>query len=201
MLAPWKKSFDKPRQCVKKQRQHFANKGLYSQSYSFSLVMCGCESWAIRKAERQRIDVFELWCWRRLLRVHWTTRRSNPLILKEINPEYSLEGLMLKLKLIFWPPDEKSHWKRPWCWERLRARGEEETEEEIVEWLHWLSEHEFEQTQGDSEGQGSLAYCGPWGHKESDTTEQQNWTEPSLLICSQWTFFFFTLSCKLWWTW
>ena len=98
MLAPWKKSFDKPRQCVKKQRQHFANKGLYSQSYSFSLVMCGCESWAIRKAERQRIDVFEL-CWGRLLRVPWIARRSNQSILKEISPEYSLEGLMLKLKL------------------------------------------------------------------------------------------------------
>ena len=80
----------------------------------FPVVMYGCESWTIKKAERQRIDAFELWCWRILLRVPWTAR-SNQLILKEINPEYSLEGLMLKLKLqYFWPPDEKlAHQKRP----------------------------------------------------------------------------------------
>ena len=75
----------------------------------FSVVMYGCESWTIKKAECQRIDAFELWCWRRLLRVLWTARRSNQSILKEISPGYSLEGLMLKLKLpIIWPPDEKS---------------------------------------------------------------------------------------------
>ena len=71
----------------------------------FPLVMYGCESWSIKKAERQRIDAFELWCWRRLLRVPWTARRSNKSILKEINPQFSLEGLMLKLQL--WPPDVK----------------------------------------------------------------------------------------------
>ena len=74
----------------------------------FSVVMCVCESWTRKKAERQRIDAFELWYWRRLLRVPWTARRSNQSILKEINPEYSLEGLMLKLKLKLWPPDAKS---------------------------------------------------------------------------------------------
>ena len=78
------------------------------------IVMYRCESWTIKKAEYQRIDAFELWCWRRLLRFPWTARRSNQSILKEINSEYSLEGLMLKL----------THWKRPWCWERLRGRGE-----------------------------------------------------------------------------
>ena len=72
----------------------------------FPVVTCGCESWTVKKAERQRIDAFELWCWRRLLRVPWTARRSNRSILKEISPEYSLEGLMLKLKL--WPPDAKN---------------------------------------------------------------------------------------------
>ena len=74
------------------------------------VVMYGCESWTIKKAEHRRIDAFELWCWKRLLRVPWTARRSNQSILKEINPEYSLEGLMLKLKLQFllWPPDEKN---------------------------------------------------------------------------------------------
>src|SRR5574337_955490 len=99
MLAPWKKSYDQPRQHIKKQRHYFANRSLSSQSYGFPVVMYGCESWTIKKAECQRIDAFELWCWRRVLRVPWTAGRSNQSILKEISPEYSLEGLMLKLKL------------------------------------------------------------------------------------------------------
>ena len=88
--------------------------------------MYGCESWTIKKVKHQRIDAFELWCWRRLFRVPWTARRSNQSILKEINPEYALEGLMLKLKLqyfghLMW---RQTHWKRPWYWERLKAGGE-----------------------------------------------------------------------------
>ena len=84
----------------------------------FSVVMYGCESWTIKKAECQRIDAFELWCWRRLLRVPWTARRSNQSILKEISPEYSLEGLMLKLKLQYLATwcEELTYLKRPWCW-------------------------------------------------------------------------------------
>ena len=73
----------------------------------FPVVMYGCESWTIKKAERQKIDAFEVWCWRRLLRVPWTAR-SNQSILKEISPEYSFEGLMLKLKLQYWPPDAEN---------------------------------------------------------------------------------------------
>ena len=84
---------------IKKQRHYFANKGPSSQGYGCSVVMYGCESWTVKKAERRRIDAFELWCWRRLLRVPWTARWSNQAILKEISPEYSLERLMLKLKL------------------------------------------------------------------------------------------------------
>ena len=99
MLAPWKKCYDQPRQCIKKQRHHLADKGLQSQSYGFPVVTYGCESWTIKKAEHWRIDAFELWCWRRLLRVPWTARRSNQSILKEFSPGYSLDGLMLKLKL------------------------------------------------------------------------------------------------------
>ena len=91
----------------------------------FPVVMYGCESWTIKKAEHWRIDVFELWCWRRLLRVPWTARRSNQSSLKETNPEYSLEGLMLKLKLPLATWCEKlTHLKRPWCWARLKAGGE-----------------------------------------------------------------------------
>ena len=99
MLTPWKESFDPPRQHIKKQRHYFVNKGPSSQGYGFPVVMYGCKRWIIRKAEHQRIDAFELWCWRRLLRVPWTARRSNQSILKEISPGCSLEGLMLKLKL------------------------------------------------------------------------------------------------------
>ena len=98
MLAHWKKSYDQPRQYIKKQRNYFANKGLSSQLF-FPVVMYGCESWPVKKAEHRRIDIFELWCWRKLLRVPWTERRSNQSILKEISLEYSLERLMLKLKL------------------------------------------------------------------------------------------------------
>ena len=98
-VAPWKKSCDQSRQHIKKQRHYFTNKGLYSQNFGFPVVMYGCESWTIKKSEHRRIDAFELWYWRRLLRVPWTAKRSNRSILKEINPECSFEGLMLKLKL------------------------------------------------------------------------------------------------------
>ena len=97
--TPWKESYDQPRQHIKKQRHYFANQGPSSQGYGFPVVMYGCESWTVKKAEHQRIDAFELWCWRRLLRGPWTARRSNQSILKEISPGISLEGMMLKLKL------------------------------------------------------------------------------------------------------
>ena len=92
----------------------------------FPVVMYGCESWTVKKAECQRIDAFELWCWRRLLRVPWTARRFNQSILKEISPGCSLEGprLMLKLQNVATSFEELTHWKRPWCWERLGAGGE-----------------------------------------------------------------------------
>ena len=100
MLAPWKKSYDQPRQHIKKQRHYFAKICLVKATV-FPRVTYECESWNIKKVERRRIDAFELWYWRRLLRVPWTARRSNQSMLKEISPEYSLEGLMLKLKLQF----------------------------------------------------------------------------------------------------
>ena len=99
MLAPWKKSYDKPRQYIKKQRHHFATKINLVKAVVFPVVMYGYKSWTIKKAERQRIFAFELCCWRRLWRVPRTAGLSNQSILKEINPEYSLEGLMLKLKI------------------------------------------------------------------------------------------------------
>ena len=92
----------------------------------FPVVRYGCESWTIKKAERQRIDAFELWCWRRLLRVPWTARRSNQSILQEISARCSLEGLMLKLKLQYFGHlmRRAGYLKRPWCWQRLKAGGE-----------------------------------------------------------------------------
>ena len=119
MLSPWKKSYDLPRQHIKKQRQYFADKDLPSQNYGFSsshvwMWDLGQGSWVRRPSS-----------WRRPLRVPWTARRSNQSILMEISPEYSLEGLMLKLKLqyfghLMWRTD----WKRPWCWEKLKTGGE-----------------------------------------------------------------------------
>ena len=103
----------------------------------FPVVIYGCESWTIKKAECWRIDAFELWCWRRLLRVPWTARRSNHSILKRISPEYSLEDLMLKLKLntlATWC-EELTHWKRPWCWERSKVGGEGDNRA----WDSWMA--------------------------------------------------------------
>ena len=100
----------------------------------FPVVMYRCENWAIKKAERQRIDAFELWCWRRLLSASWTARRSNQSILKEISPEYSFEGLML----VTWC-EELTHWKRPWCWERLKA-GKEGDDRGWDDWMASLTQ-------------------------------------------------------------
>jgi len=127
--------------------------------------MYGCENWTVKKAEHWRIDAFERWCWRRLLKVPWTARRWNQSILKEISPEYLLEGLMLKLKLntlATWC-EELTHWKRLWCWERWRQEEKGMTEDEMVGWHHRLDGHEYEQAPGVGDGQGSLVCCSPCG--------------------------------------
>ena len=166
----------------------------------FPLVMYGCESWTIKKTECQRVDAFELWCWRRLLRVLWTARSSNQSILKEISPEYSLEDLMLKLKLQYF-----GHlMRRAGSFEKTlmlgkieggRRRGQQRMRwldgitdsmdmslSKLQEWWTWVwvcsgsDGHEFEYAPGVGDGQGSLACCNTWGHKESDTIERLNWT-------------------------
>ena len=137
--------------------------------------MYGCESWAIKKAEHRRISAFEWWCWRRLLRVPWTARRSNQSILREISPEYSLEGLILKLKLQYF--GHLKNWligKDPYAGKDWRWEEKETTEDEIVGWHHQLYGHECEQAPGVGDGQGGLGCCCPWGRKESDTTEWVN---------------------------
>ena len=140
----------------------------------FPVVMYGCESWTIKKTEPWRIDAFELWCWRRFLRVPLTARRSNQSILKEISPEYSLEGQMLKDQYfghLIWRTDSLEKMK-DW---RQEEKGM--TEDEIVGWHYWLNGYDFEQVLGVDDGQGSLACCSPWGCKEPDMTEWLNWTE------------------------
>ena len=141
----------------------------------FPVVMYGCESWTVKKDECRRIDAFEVWCWRRLLRVPWTARRSNQSILKETSPGCSLEGLMLTVKLQYFDAKSWLIWKdrdvgKDW--------GQEEkgtTEDEMVRWCHRLNEHEFGLTPGAVDRQGCLAWCGSWGCKELDTTEWLNW--------------------------
>ena len=145
----------------------------------FPVVMYGCESWTIKKAECPRIDAFEVWCCRRLLRVSWTARRSNQSILKEISPKYSLEGLMLKLKLHSFDHlmQRADIWKDPDAGKDWRQEEKGMTEDEMVGWHHWLDGHEFEQSPGVGDRQENLACCSPWGRKELDMTERLNWTD------------------------
>ena len=142
--------------------------------------MYGCESWTIKKAERRRIDAFEPWCWKRLLRVPWAARRSNPSILKEISLEYSLDGLMLKLKLqysghLMWRTDSFEKTLMLGKIEGGRRRGRQR-----MRWLDGITDlmdMSLSKLRKLMMGQGSLVYYSPWGHKESDTTEWLNWTE------------------------
>ena len=144
----------------------------------FPVVMYGCESWTIKTAERQRIDAFELWCWRRLLRVPWTARRSNQSIMKEISPGISLEGLMLKLKLqyfghLMWWVDSLE--KTLMLGGEGDDRGWDGWMASLTRWTWvWVNSGSWWWT-------GGLACCDSWGHKESDTTERLNWTELRLI--------------------
>ena len=173
ILAPWKKNSDNPRQCIKKWRHHFADKSAYSQSYGFSsshvwMWELNLEGWVPKN-----------WCF-------WIVVLENTLespldskefknqsVLKESNPEYSWKRLILKLKLWYFGHLMRRSWiigKDP---DARKDWGQEEkgvTEHELVGWHHWLNGHEFEQTLGDSEGQGSLVCCSPWGCKELDLT-------------------------------
>ena len=140
----------------------------------FPVVMYGCESWTIKNAEHWRIDAFELWCWKRLLRVPWTSGRSNQSILKEINSERSLEGLMFRLKLqyfghLMWRADSL---EKTLMLEKIEGkRGKEAVANKMVRQHHWLNRHGFEQTLGDNKGQGSLVCCSP----QKSQTRLGNW--------------------------
>ena len=178
------------------------------KAMAFPVVMYGCENWTIKKAERRRTDAFELWCWRRLLRVPWVARRSNQSILKEINPEYSLEGLMLSLKPqyfghLMWRADSlekilmlgKIEGRRRRGWQRMRWLDVITDSVDIIEMVRW-------QTPRDGEGRGKLMCCSPWGLKEFDVTkwlnknQTENLNEASTNICGSHLFcYMLTLLC------
>ena len=174
---PWKRSYDKLRQCTKKQRHYFANKGLSSQSYGFPVVMSGCESWTIKKAECLRIDGF------------WTVvlekTLENPLDSKEIQPVHPKgnQSWIFTGRTdaeseapILWPPDAKNQLigKDPDAGKDWRQEEKGMTEDEMVGWHHWLDGHEFKQAPGVGAGQGSLLCCCPWGRKELNMISQLN---------------------------
>ena len=142
----------------------------------FPVVMYACESWTAKKAESQKIDAFELWCWRRLLRVPWTVSRSNQSILKEISPGCSLEGLMLKLKCQYFGHLMRrvDSLEKTLMLGRIGGQEKGTTEDEMVGWHHRLNGHGFRWTPGAGDGQGGLVCYDSWGHKQSDTTERLN---------------------------
>ena len=162
---------------------HFADRSPSSQRYGFSSGYVWMVSWIIRKAEHWRIDAFDLWCWRRLSRVPWTERRSNQWFPKEINPKGNQSSGRTDAEAetpIIWPPDAKYWLIRKYSDAGKEWRQEEKgtTEDEMVGWHHWLNGHEFEQTLGVGDEQGSLVCCSPWCCKESGMTEWLNWTDP-----------------------
>ena len=161
----------------------------------FLVVMYGCESWTVKKAECRRIDAFELWCWRRLLRVPWTARSSNQSILKEISPGISFWRNDAKAETpVLWPPHVKS-WLIGKDSDAGRDWGKEEkgmTEDEMAGWHHWLDERKSEWTPGVGDGQKGLACCDSWGREESDMTEQLIWSD--LIWYGIWSWL---LSCSL----
>ena len=136
-------------------------------------------SWTVKKAECWRIDAFELWCWRRFLRVIWTARRSNQSILGGKAPWIFIGRTDAEADApILWPPDA-TNWligKDPHAWKDWRQEEKGTTEDEIVGWHHQLDGHEFEYAPGAGDGQGILACCSSWGCKESDMTKRLNWT-------------------------
>ena len=176
-ICSLEEKYDQPRQHIKKRVSTLPTKVCLVKSMVFPLVMYECESWTVKEAEHWKIDSFELWCWKRLLRVPWTVRRSNPKGNQSWifigRPDAEVEATIL------WPPAAKN-WLTGQDLDARKDWGQEEkgmTEDDMFGWHHWLDGHEFQQAPGIGDGQGSLACCSPWGRIESDTTERLNWTE------------------------
>ena len=181
MLAPWKESYANLDSILKSRDITLPTKVRLVKAMVFPVVMYGCESWTAKKAEHQRTDAFELWCWRRLLRVPWTAKRSNQSILKEISPECSLEGLMLKLNLqyfgyLMWRADS---FERLWCWEGLGSGGEGDgrgwygwmASQTRCPWV-WVNSRSWWWTGRP----GVLRFMG-WQRVRHDWATELNWTE------------------------
>ena len=164
MLPLWKKSYEQTRQHIKKLRHYFADKGLSNQSYGFPSSHM---SWTIKKAEHRRIDAFELWCWRRPLRVPWTAKRSNQSILRKQSWRFIGRTNVEAETPILWSLDGKN-WligKDPDAGKDKRQEEKGTTKGQIVEWYHCLDDHEFEQALGVGDGQRGLVCCSPWDCK------------------------------------
>ena len=172
MFAFWQESYNKPRLCIEKRRHYIADKARVVKAMVFPVVTYSCNSWTIKKGECWRIDAFELWCWRRLLRVPWTARRSNQSILKEINPEYSLEELILKLKPqyfghLLWTADSLEKSLMLGKIEGRRRRPQR------MRWLDGITDAVYlnlGKLWEMADHQWGLMCCSPWGCKESDMT-------------------------------
>ena len=177
MFASLKKSYDQPRQHIKKQRHYFPTKVCIVKAMDFPVVTYGCESWTVKKAEPWRTDASELWCGRILLRVPWTARRSNQSILKEINPEYSVGGLMLKFQYFGHLMERANSLEKTLMLGKIEGRRKRRGQR--MRWLEIASSTQWTwiwAASGASEGQGSPACCSPWGHRVSLdlVTEQQH---------------------------
>ena len=185
MLAPWKKAKTNLDSILKSREITLLTKFHIIKAMVFPVVWYGCEIWYIKKAEGLRIDAFKLWCWSRPLRVPWTASISNQLILKEINLEHSLEGLMLKLKLqyfshLMWRANSLEKNLMLEKLEGRKRRGQQRMRRLGGQWT-WAWAHS-----GDSEGQGSLLCCSPWSHKQTDLIgdEQQQYSWRAVILQS-----------------
>ena len=183
MLAPWKKSYDKPRQHIKKQRHYFSNKGPSSQGCGFSSTHVWMWELDCKESEHRRFDAFELWCWRRLLRVPWTARRSNQSILKEISPEYSLERLMLKLKLQYfgYPMQKTVLFEKTLILGRIEGRWRKEWHR-----MRWLDDITGSMDMSLDKLQRFMMYRETWHAAVHAVTKTQCWTQLSLWADVNW---------------
>ena len=184
MLAPWKKSFDQPRHHIKKPRHDFNSKGPSNQTMIFPVVIYRCKSWIIKKTECWRIDAFEIWYWRRLLSVLWTARRPNWSILKEINPEYSLEGLMLKQKLQYFGHvmQRADSLEKTLMLGKIAGRRRGKQRMRLLDSITDSMDMSLSKFWEVGKGQENLACCTPWGLKELYMTELLNNKENHALL-------------------